>query len=274
MTVVPGKTVNYRLDYQNNGDSAAENVEVSFTVPEYVEVQEGSLLINGQSASFDRDGYTFTLDQVEAGKAGTITFKAKVNEDATQNIVATATITAGDELTTFSTSTNVLFVTLQAPSVTAKKEVKVYGNAKPGATVQIFDGDTKLAETVVDSRWWHANVTLPAEAGTQSTHQLVAKVIEGEKVSYSAPVEVQYNPNIPQITEANFSAGWNQDVTLNPYTGVATFAIVEFTQIDVNVAFDQDVDDAKIHFLGEEYSLTKDGDMYTSQIPDTWSSYG
>ncbi|MCV9884481.1 leucine-rich repeat domain-containing protein [Metabacillus halosaccharovorans] len=273
-TVVPGKTLNYRLDYQNNGDSTAENVQVAFTVPESVEIQEGSLLVNGENVSFDRDGHTLTIDQVPAGEAGTITFKANVKEDATENIVATADITAGEQQTTFSTSTNVLYVTLQAPSVTATKEVKVYGNAKPGATVQVFDGDTKLAETVVDSRWWHTKVTIPAEAGTESTHQLVAKVIDGDKVSYSAPVEVQYNPNTPQITDATFSAGWNQDVKLNPYTGVATFAIVEFTQIDVNVAFDQEVEDAKIHFLGEEYSLTKHADTYTAQIPDTWSSYG
>ncbi len=271
-TVVPGKSLDYRFNYKNNGTATAENVEVSFNLSTDVELLADSILLNGQAVTLDRG--KVVIPSVAAGESGTITFKTNVKETATQTLVSNATISLGETQNTNTATTNVLFVTLNAPEITATSKLKVYGNAKSGAKVEIYDGDVLLAQTTVDSRWWYADVTLPVTTGENSSHQLVAKVTEGERATYSQPVTVSYEPNIPEVTDVKISAGWNQNITINPNTGVVTSAIVEYTPIDVKVQFSGEVDSAKISFLGQEYDLTKDGDHYFGGIPSTWSSYG
>ena len=271
-TVVPGKSLDYRFNYKNNGTATAENVEVSFNLSTDVELLADSILLNGQAVTLDRG--KVVIPSVAAGESGTITFKTNVKETATQTLVSNATISLGETQNTYTATTNVLFVTLNAPEMTATSKIKVYGNAKSGAKVEIYDGDVLLAQTTVDSRWWYADVTLPVTTGENSSHQLVAKVTEGERATYSQPVTVSYEPNIPEVTDVKISAGWNQNITINPNTGVVTSAIVEYTPIDVKVQFSGEVDSAKISFLGQEYDLTKDGDHYIGGIPSTWSSYG
>lgn len=271
-TVVPGKSLDYRFNYKNNGTAPAENVEVSLNPSSDVELLEDSILLNGQAVTLDRG--KVVIPSVAAGESGTITFKTNVNEAATQTLVSNATISLDENQNTFTATTNVLFVTLNAPEITATSKIKVYGNAKSGAKVEIYDGDVLLAQTTVDSRWWYADVTLPVTTGENSSHQLVAKVTVGERATYSQPVTVSYEPNIPEVTDVKISAGWNQNITINPNTGVVTSAIVEYTPIDVKVQFSGEVDSAKISFLGQDYELTKDGDHYIGGIPSTWSSYG
>jgi len=270
---IPGKQIEYVFQYQNNGNAAANDVEVSFNLPEGVTLIEESLLVNGEQATLK--GGAVQLGEVEVSEKGKIAFKAQISESYQQEtIVSTATITSGNEDKTYSAPANVLFVTLQAPEKTAKADVKVYGTAKAGSTVKVFDGDKLLAETTVNGRWWYADVALPVVAGESSTHELVAKVENGTELVVSQPVTITYEPSIPTLTDVTVTAGWNGDVKLNPYTGLATFAIVEYTPIDVKVAFDQEIDEGAIYFLGEKYPLSKNGDQYVAQIPGTWSSYG
>ncbi|WP_243388159.1 leucine-rich repeat domain-containing protein [Bacillus kexueae] len=272
-TAVPGKQLEYSFKYQNNGTVQAEDVEVSFNFPAGVSIIEESALLNGQKATV-KDGKVI-IPNVEAGAKGKITFKAQISDTYNQEtIVASATIKANGEEKTYSAPTNVLFVTLQAPATTAKADVKVYGTAKAGSTVKVFDGEKLLAETKVNGRWWYADVTLPVQSGQESSHDLVAKVVSGSETVVSQPVTISYEPSIPTLTDVTVTAGWNGDVKLNPYTGLATFAIVEYTPIDVKVAFDQGIDEGAVYFLGEKYELTKEGEEYIAQIPGTWSSYG
>ncbi|MRH41200.1 DUF11 domain-containing protein [Aquibacillus halophilus] len=273
-TVVPGQTLDYRLNFKNNGDSSAENVEVSFNLPTNVELNEESVLLNGQVVQLDRGN--IIIPNVEVGQAGTITFKVNVSEEVTQStIISTANLSLGeDNLKSYTATTNVLSVSLTAPAITAQSDINVYGTAKPGATVKIYDGDLLLAETTANSKWWYADVSLPTTIGENSTHQLVAKVSQGENVSYSKPVTIDYQPDIVEFNDVNISAGWNQNITINPNTGIVTTAIVEFTPIDITVGFTGEVDSAAIHFLGEEYELTKEGENYGGIIPGDWSSYG
>ncbi|MFC4025251.1 leucine-rich repeat domain-containing protein [Oceanobacillus longus] len=275
-TVIPGKDLEYRFDFQNNGDEAAEDVEISFNLSPELEMVEESVLIllDGKEVEADMENGVIILDEVKVGESGSVTFKADVDSMAAETLVSTGTISIGGEAEkSYTTASQVLFISLNAPSVTADPKITVYGSVKPGAEVSIYDGDVLLAETSTDSKWWFADVTLPV-SGESSSHQLVAKITDGQRTTYSKPVSVTYNAEIPKVTDVTISAGWNQNISVNPNVGVVTAAIAEYTPIDVTVQFDGDVDDASIGFLGEAYSLTKDGDSYHAVIPGTWSSYG
>ncbi|MCG1021384.1 leucine-rich repeat domain-containing protein [Sutcliffiella horikoshii] len=273
-TVTAGSQVEYRINYKNNGNAAVQNVEIDFTLPEGVSLIEESILPSDREGS-SINKTTVTVAEVGPGKAGTVSFKATVDANfQAGSFVTTAGITAGVDRTTLSTTTNVYFVTLSAPEATASSTVKVYGAAKAGSEVEIYDGNTLIGKTTAQGRWWYADVQLRTEAGVDSEHTLTARVKNGEQTAYSSPVKVKYIPAIPAVTDVTIDAGWNQDIKLNPYTGVATFAIVEFTPIDVEIAFDMDIEEGKILFLGEEYPLEKSGDVYKTHIEGTWSSYG
>ncbi|MFV8826433.1 leucine-rich repeat domain-containing protein [Alkalihalobacterium sp. APHAB7] len=273
-TVVPGKTMRYRLDYKNNGTDAAENVILDLNLSDKVTLIEETVLLNGQEIILENG--KAVISRVEAGEAGTFRFQVKVNEDVSQQIVSTAKIQYGENEVNLSATTNVLFVDMQVPEVTATPKVKVYGTAKVGSTVEVFDGQRLLGTTEVTSRWWYMDVNLPVREGTESTHNLVAKVTEGSEVFLSEPKQISYKPEVASIEEVTIHAGWNSGVTLNPNTGVATFAIVEFTPIDVEVSFDKLVDEVYIHFIGETYQLNYNAqkEKYVGQFPPGWSSYG
>ncbi|MGD7053925.1 leucine-rich repeat domain-containing protein [Sutcliffiella horikoshii] len=273
-TVTAGSQVEYRINYKNNGNAKAENVKIDFTLPAGVTLIEESILASKKDGStFDRT--SVTIAEVNAGEAGTLSFKATVDASyKNANFVTTASITAGENQTNLSTTTSVNFVTMTAPEATATSTVKVYGAAKSGSEVEIYDGNVLVGKTTAQGRFWYADVQLQTTAGKDSEHILTAKVKNGDQTAYSSPVTVKYIPAIPTVTDVTIDAGWNQDIKLDPNTGVATFAIVEFTPIDVEIAFDMDIESGKILFLGEEYALEKSGDVYTTNIPGTWSSYG
>ncbi|GEM_PF-3356311 len=273
--VVPGKSIKYRLDYTNNGSNAEEQVELAIELPASLSVDEATIRLNGMSTATTVSGQTLRVEvlTVEAGESGTLTFEGTVAPDAEAPISVIASI---DEHKMAAT-TQVLFVTVQAPTYTADQTIQVYGKAKPGTVVKLYSGNVQLTEVQSEGRWWYATVRLPvADAAAPSVYPLVAKVYDGTEVYVSEPVMVNYSPDIPSIEDVNVTAGWNGDVTLNPYAGVATFAITEYTPLDTKIVFDQEVDSATLTFLGESYPLDKgnDGVTFTGGVPGTWSSYG
>ncbi|OAT81614.1 hypothetical protein A6P54_12635 [Bacillus sp. MKU004] len=275
---IPGETIEYRLNYKNNSGVDAQDVRVNFTLPSSAEIITESLLMptSAVNTSLFAAEKSLILNEVGAGEEGTISFKVKVKDGAVENLTSSATIHSGEEEINLHSTVSLTFVTLNSPVVTSTSKVKVYGSAKPGSTVKVYAGNILLVETTVpiNSRWWYADVQLPVREGETSKHQLVAKVTGQNGTASSKPIEIQYDPAVPSISDVQISAGWNQDVSLNPYTGVASMAIVEFTPITLKAKFDHEVDKATLHFLGEEYSLTRNGDYYEALIPGTWSSYG
>ncbi|MED0656837.1 carboxypeptidase regulatory-like domain-containing protein [Anoxybacillus ayderensis] len=271
-TVVPGKTIDYKLTYRNNGTADEENVPVALTLPNHVELVSNSLVVNGQQATLTNG--KVTIPKVKAGESGTIAFQVKVKETADDFVRVVAKVGNGDDL---SATTNVLFVTMQAPSQTAEKQIKVYGKAKPNAVVEVYADGKKLTETKVEGRWWFATVNLPVTK-EKETFGLYAIVKENGEQHMSDVSTVQYDASVPKVEKAEVFAGWNGTVSINPYTGVASFAIVETTPLDTKVVFSDEVDEAWIEFLGEQYKMEKQSDGKTFTFDGSrlgpWSSYG
>ncbi len=277
-TVVPGKNIQYVVNYQNTGDATTDNLPLYFSLPESVELIKNSVTLNGETATATLvDGqYQVDVTNVEAGESGELVFEANVKTDANEAVRASAQIS--DDGERLSTTTNVLFITLTAPEKTSEKNVKVYGNAKVGSTIKVYANNQLVTETQAEGRWWYANVDLPIQ-DDQSTESfdLHAVVEDGSLVYQTDQVEVDYEPSIPSIENVTVHAGWNGDVELNPNTGVATFAVVEKTAMDTEVEFSKDVESASIVFLGETYEMTSNGDgEYTFDGSElgAWSSYG
>lgn len=262
--VAPGKTVKYRLETNNKTDVEQP---INLTISENVVITEASIALNGKAVA--------KADLKAPKGESVITFEAKVKEainDQDPIVHVTAKLGANDTEKVLSATTNILFVTLNAPAATGKAEIKVYGSAKPGTTVEVYDGDVRLATTKVEGRWWHADVKLPnLEA---STHTLYAKVINGSNTYTSDPVQVDYQEEIPVITGVNVNAGWNKNVKLNPNVGIATMAISENMPINVKLAFDKEVDEASIDFIGKTVKMTKNGNEFTGIFPGPWASFG
>jgi uncharacterized repeat protein (TIGR01451 family) len=274
-TVIPGKTMDYRVNYKNNGTEAKSNVNIEVTLDNGLTVVPKSGILNGTEVAAAGKSFTIPVGTVGAGQSGSLTFQVQVSESADGVLISNAKI---DE-SALSVTTNVLFISMSAPAQTADKRIKVYGNAKPGTMVEIFVDGIGIAQVKADKRWWFADVTLPVlNSATAGNYTLVAKVTDPltQSTHTTEPVTINYNPEIPKVSDVTVTAGWNGDVKLNPYTGVATFAVVEKTPLNANVTFGTDVDEAKISFLGQSYTLTRssDGKNFTGGVPAGWSSYG
>ena len=101
-----GDVLTYTIDYQNTADEDG-TVTVTDTLPEsltYVGVPEGA---TAPSVSTDGQTLTWTIENVPAGQGGTITFTARVNENAvTTSVDNKATIQVGDNSYTTNTTTD------------------------------------------------------------------------------------------------------------------------------------------------------------------------
>lgn len=274
-SVVPGDDVQFTLSYQNNGTAEASNVPVTLTLPKGLTVIPATATLNGKPV--DITGNKVNIPKVAAKEAGKITFSATVSKDVVVPSLTTfAKVT--DNGTVLAATTSVVFVTLEAPAQTGSTSVKVYGNAKYGSTVEVFANNKLVGKTKVDSKWWYADVQLPVSDATKSeAFTVTAKVTDGTDTVVSKPIQVTYKPDIPQVKDVTVYAGWNGDVSLNPYTGIATFAISENTPLDTTVVFDKAVDSAKITFLGKSYNLAKGKDhtfTFDGSKLGRWTSYG
>jgi len=275
-SVVPGDEVQFTLSYKNNGTIESKDVPVEINLPEGLKLIPATVTLNGKSVEVTNN--KVSIPKVAAKADGKITFSAiAAKEVVVPSFTATAKVTKDG--TVLSATTSVVFVTLEAPSQTGSTSVKVYGNAKYGSTIEVYADNKLVGQTKVDSKWWYADVKLPVtDSAKTEEFTLTAKVTDGGNSVFSKPISVTYEPNVPQVTDVTVHAGWNGDVKLNPYTGVATFAIVEHTRMDTKVVFDKEIDSAKITFLGETYDLVKGKDNKTFTFDGSklgrWTSYG
>ena len=99
-----GKVLTYTISYKNPEEEAS-TVTIKDIIPEGLDYVEGSA---GEFASYDAKTrtLTWTLENIEAGTNGTVTFKAKVNESAKTVIDNKATIQIGDNAPTYDTNTD------------------------------------------------------------------------------------------------------------------------------------------------------------------------
>ncbi|RUL49804.1 carboxypeptidase regulatory-like domain-containing protein [Lysinibacillus antri] len=274
-TVVPGEQIEFTLAYRNNGSQTATNVPVTIQLPTELKLIKETVQLNGKPVEVANG--VVQIPSVAAGESGKVTFKAQVNE-AVSTPSLTATVKVTDDGNLQSATTSVVFITLEAPAQTGSISVKVYGSAKLGSKVEVFANNKLVGQAKVDSKWWYADIKLPVtDSAVEEKFAITAKVTSGNDTVNSKPTEITYTPNVPVIKDVTVKAGWNGNVKLNPYTGVATFAITEHTPLDTTIKFDKDVDTATLTFLGKTYDMKKGTDntfSFDGNKLGKWTSYG
>lgn len=283
-TIVYGKELTYRLDYKNNSTNQADNTVWNFELQANVKFVEGSVELNGKAVNTSGGALLqVPAGNVAAGQSGSISFKVLVNkaDEAAIRTTAYPSVGGNKQEPAYVATTSVLYVTLNAPAVTGDKKIKVYGNTKPGSTVEIYADGLSLGRVKAEGRWWYADVVLPlADNATEAEFGLTAHVVDGDQAGSlsqtSEVATVKYSANVPGVEDVTITAGWNVNVKLNPNISVATFAITEKTPIQTKVTFKEAVDEASISFIGSTYALSKgrDGKTFEGEVPSGWSSYG
>ena len=102
-----GDALTYTIEYRNDKDTAA-TVTVTDVLPDGLTYVDGSASVP-EGAAFKAEGQTltWTIENAAAGAAGTVTFQAVVNENATvvkDPVTNKATITVGDDEYTTNTT--------------------------------------------------------------------------------------------------------------------------------------------------------------------------
>ncbi|MGG3739584.1 carboxypeptidase regulatory-like domain-containing protein, partial [Aeribacillus pallidus] len=282
-TVVQGKNVKYRIKYQNNGNGQVDNAIIKISLDDALTLSTNKGILNGKEVTLQQNGQTVIVDlgTVKDGENGSLLIEATLNKTEKDVIFSTAEIVNKDEKRLselLSASTIVLNGTINAPSKVSTKKVKIYGSAKPGTNVEVYVNGVLAEQATSNYRYWYGEVELPIKNIDEAeTFQVTAKIIDKNESFTTAPVTIEYTPDLPQITDVKVSAGWNGEVSLNPDTNVATFAIVETTPLDTTVTFNKEVLKASIRFLGKDYEMTNQGNntyFFDGEKLGKWRSSG
>jgi len=286
VVTTPGKTLTYNIGYKNNGVAAVSGASVTAQIPSGTIYVDGSAAVNQVAVEPAVSGGNIAFSipgSIPAGGKGTITYQVTVDAGSTATTVKnSAAINAGGSTTPLgSATTELAYATISGPSVTKDGKLTVYGNCSAGATVIIEA--TKSGEAVArrvgrataSGRWWSREIDL---GSTETAYSITARVemANGTVSTASSPLSVTVKSDTVTISSVKVNSGWNKDVTINPSLGVATMAVVENNDINIEVKFSDTVSNVKTHFIGREAALTDNGgNTWKGQvISGRWSSSG
>ena len=162
-----GDVLTYTISYKNPEDTAA-TVTITDKLPEgltFVEASNDGVYANGT--------LTWTLTNVPAGGAGTVTFKASVNENAKKEIENKATIQVGENSPKYSTDTD-------------GKTLVEDGNLAISKTIAMTEGQGTKIDTEKEFTF---TVTLKDTAGKDLTKQYAYTIKNGDKEVSTGNVE-------------------------------------------------------------------------------------
>lgn len=204
-----------------------------------------------------------SLTVTEPAQTGTIRLALKVGKEASGALAIPVKVTLNGQSADFGTAAmSVAGVTLSAePSVMAGDFFRVYGEAAPGSTVEVFNRTTGtlLASVPVSGRFYSAKVALPYE-GTFSLQAQVSSngnVVKSEQVEVTATADPIYISSVwydYSTTGAGTKAKLN--TKLNQYT-FCQYVDMELMGYDlpIGVLFENDanISQVKFTFCGQSY---------------------
>ena len=139
-----GDTLTYTIEYRNDTDAAAD-VTVTDTLPTGLTLVESSL---DETGSYDDETrtITWTIDNVQAGAEGAVSFSAKVNENAltvTNPLTNQAEVKVGENNHAYKTNTTDGQVEkgdlIVSKEITATAGAEIDGNRSFAFTIQLKD---------------------------------------------------------------------------------------------------------------------------------------
>lgn len=201
-----GSVLKYTISYKNP-EAEAATVTITDKIPEGLDYVKDSA---GENASYNEDDriLTWTLENVPAGKEGTVTFQARVNESAETKVENEATIQIGENNPEYKTDTDSKPVP-EDGSLAISKTIKLTEN-------QGTEVDTKKAFTFTVNLKDKADQNLTAEYAYTITKG-EEKVSDG-KVKNAGTILLKHGET---ATITGLPAGAKYTVTEKEETGYA-----------------------------------------------------
>ena len=207
-----GKVLTYTISYKNPEEEAS-TVTIKDIIPEGLDYVEGSA---GEFASYDAKTrtLTWTLENIEAGTNGTVTFQAKVNESAKTVIDNKATIQIGDNAPTYGTNTD-------------QNEIPKDGNLAISKTIALAEGQ---GTEINKEQTFTFTVELKDAKGSALTKEYAYTVTDGDqktaegKIANAGTISLKHGQ---KATITGLPAGAQYKVTETEAAGYTADALVK-----------------------------------------------
>ncbi|MFD2385615.1 fibronectin type III domain-containing protein, partial [Paenibacillus xanthanilyticus] len=276
LTLTPGSVAldtdfQVRATFRNQGEAVTDQTKMRFMLPQGVSYVPASGALNGQITIPNLgDGYVeFSLGQVAKGEAGVLVFRLKLSKS-----MNAASVVLASEMSFAASRQNVSevvaraaaevsSVTLDAPDVTGRRDIKLSGIAKSNSTVRIYEGESLLGETRATSAGtWKLPVNLP-DRGEEATYRIFAESDDGTVKTPSDIKRIRVSKAYPQMTKFSMRQVDGREVTFDPGDGVAKFPYVFAPHLPFifKISFNNPdaVKNVKV-FSGSESAIAERGD--------------
>lgn len=174
-----GKILTYTISYKNPEEEVA-TVTIKDIIPEGLDYVDGSA---GEFASYNAETRTLTwkIADVQPGTEGTVTFDAKVNENAETVIDNKATIQIGDNAPTYDTNTDQNEIPKDGNLAISKTIALAEGQGTEINKEQTFTFTVELKDAKGSALTKEYAYTVTDESGTEIKKD---KAIDGTEISF------------------------------------------------------------------------------------------
>lgn len=239
--ITPGQVAEFRASYAYSGSATTGTLRLG--VPAGTTLVPGSVTLNGEQVADPSitDGYALLpLASLPNGATG-VAHYAVATAGSTPagpltSIVRMSYGTSGNALIG-SATTDVVGVTLAAPSQIKGLTAALTGHAPAGSTVSVYDEFGQLVGTAVatEGGLWFATVTL-ADRGESYHYTLQAMVTVGGVTVRSQTQRVTHDSHAVLPTTLSVSQPDGRVVNFDPSSGVARFPYVFVPGFGLNVS--------------------------------------
>ena len=165
---------------------------ISFTLPEGIVLQDGSVTVNGQAVPEGQQG----LSSLSVKNSDIVRFSAVASK--ADDYTITAAVNDGGQNHPESMKLSVSALTLSLPTQVNRTSIPVSGHTVPGSTVNLYEGQTSIGTATADSLGsWSTTIQIQDRTGSHSIHAVVTK--DGKPVTTSATFSLDYAPDNAEV---------------------------------------------------------------------------
>jgi hypothetical protein len=276
--VLPGEYIQIRNHFSNSSMQATMDTQLLLEIPQGTSLVENSVLVNQRPAVATRvkaNEFAVDVGTVPSKGTGVVLYHLRVDKETSQtHFSVTQRIQfkhngAEAEERLGEAFVNVTRVRLEAPSLTASKDLTVTGVAPMDSLVRVYDGDVLLGQTTSTGYGrWEKMIRLTNEEKT-SNHFLRAEVVQGDSSWVTDIVPVRFEHDYPEIISVQLGG-----VTFDPRKGAAVLPLRSGPHI-ISITFSDDsrVRNVKLKIGSQEAAMAK-GKNRTYSVVSPQSSSG
>ena len=165
---------------------------ISFTLPEGIVLQDGSVTVNGQAVPEGQQG----LSSLSVKNSDIVRFSAVASK--ADDYTITAAVNDGGQNHPESMKLSVSALTLSLPTQVNRTSIPVSGHTVPGSTVNLYEGQTDIGMATADSLGsWSTTIQIEDRTGSHSIHAVVTQ--GSQTVTTSDPFTLDYAPDNAEV---------------------------------------------------------------------------